>query len=326
MKINLYSRRDDFIDRLFSFLSCKLPVSIKQITKIREHVFFIATDVFPFILKGYHDLRKLILHQNLTAALKKQGFVETYTFYHFTNQPLLFENVYYGCIEYLDVKKPPFTFRSYDERMEGIQLLSKFHSFSANLVEDFSPFLQKQDLLTKWQVRYHRFKTNQPIVNKFVEPTITAELLEWGERSLAGMKQYHSSFELNKLVILHGDVAHHNFIKDNTEKLYLIDFDLVSIGPKEFDLLQYANRILPFMDWSLEEFMDINALSSFIHQKGGFLYGLMYPADFYREWNRLISQNLFHDSNLLASLYEITVNQFPKRKRFLENIRTVAEK
>ena len=34
-------------------------------------------------------------------------------------------------------------------------------------------------------------------------------------------------------------------------ELYLIDFDLISIGPIMADYLQYANRILPFLNWSL---------------------------------------------------------------------------
>ena len=31
-------------------------------------------------------------------------------------------------------------------------------------------------------------------------------------------------------------------------ELYLIDFDLISIGPEMADYLQYANRILPFLN------------------------------------------------------------------------------
>src|SRR4051794_25149585 len=103
MNINFHPRRDDlFINRLFTYLTSILPLKVDQITRIKDHVFFVETKNLNFILKAYRSLAKLEFQQNFTTALKKVGFIETYSFYHFTEAPLYFENLYYGCLDYLE--------------------------------------------------------------------------------------------------------------------------------------------------------------------------------------------------------------------------------
>ncbi len=61
------------------------------------------------------------------------------------------------------------------------------------------------------------------------------ELLEWAKISLEGMKTENLDFgDGQDPVILHGDVAHHNYLKSKSGKIFLIDFDLASIGHSKF--------------------------------------------------------------------------------------------
>lgn len=92
---------------------------------------------------------------------------------------------------------------------------------------------------------------NRSSIKYFLDDYIISELISWANWSLAGMVRKRRFFQKEPSVILHGDVAHHNFLRDKNGKLHLIDFDLISIGPPSFDYLQYANRILPSIDWSL---------------------------------------------------------------------------
>ncbi len=319
MNINFHSGRDDFIDRLFSYLTKKLPLEILQLKQVRDNVFIVDTNKKSFILKGYQNLSKLRIQQDLTASLIKAGFKETYHFYQFEDDPLFFENRYYGCIRYIAQNKRGFSYQSHVEREEGLQLLTDYHATTEKLVSTYKGLIPYQNLLKKWRDRLQHFKMNRGIVNYYVPKEISSWLYETAEMALAGMEKHKGDF-LNKTpVILHGDVAHHNFIRSRKNGLYLIDFDLVSIGPVSYDLLQYANRILPFMKWSFDSLAKMKGFSDHIHDKA-FLYGLMYPSDIFREWNRIIKLNSYYNPARVAPLMEMTVTQFKERKAFVENL------
>jgi thiamine kinase-like enzyme len=320
MNINFHPGRDDFIDRLFSFLTSKLPMDILQLKQIRSNVFLVETNKDIFILKGFQNLPKLKLQQDLTRSLKRAGFDKTYQFYQFTDTPLIFENQYYGCISFIAQNKRRFTYQSQTERQEGLHLLTNFHSTTKRLVPTFNGVLPKQNLLEKWRNRLRRFKINQATVNYYVPKQITTELLEWAEVALAGMEKHKADFVTRAPVILHGDVAHHNFVRSKSNDLYLIDFDLVAAGPASNDLLQYANRILPFMNWSLEALSKMEGLDDYLHEQA-FLYGLMYPSDIFREWNRIIKINNYYNPARVAPLVEMAVSQFKERKSFVESLK-----
>ena len=115
-------------------------------------------------------------------------------------------------------------------------------------------------------------------------------------------------------------MAHHNFMKTSKGELYLIDFDLISIGPEIADYLQYANRILPFLNWSLSELDTFEPFQPFLKQKV-FLYGLAFPSDILREWNRLVKEQTFNQMGKIRPVVELTLNQFGKKEIFYERIR-----
>lgn len=95
------------------------------------------------------------------------------------------------------------------------------------------------------------------------------------------------ALELNAIehgCIVHGDPAHHNFIFNRTN-LLLIDGDLISYAPLEYDYLQLMNRMLPFSNWSLDEWFAYSIPSVKTILKNNFLFQLLaYPTDIYREW------------------------------------------
>lgn len=146
------------------------------------------------------------------------------------------------------------------------------------------------------------------------------EMLKWADWSLKGLDEQLCTIENEKKVILHGDVAHHNFIRNPSGTLCLIDFDLISIGYRSADYLQYANRILPYLNWSLDELEKINVFKPYLLKKG-FLYGLAYPTDIFREWNRLIRERQYHDPTMVRQLLDLTVEQFVERQKFVRDLK-----
>ena len=102
------------------------------------------------------------------------------------------------------------------------------------------------------------------------------------------------------------------------------DFDLISVGPVMADYLQYANRILPFLNWSLPSLTSFQGISPYFQQKI-FLYALAFPTDIFREWNRLIKDRTYQESNKVRSTYHLTLHQFDQRREFVRELKRLVK-
>ncbi|WP_198528209.1 phosphotransferase [Mesobacillus subterraneus] len=321
MNINIRRGGDDyFLNRLFSYLNSELDGTIHSIKPLRGNVYLVDTQDSRFILKGYQELRKLKIQEAFTSSLRHAGFDSSYKFLRMKSI-LPFQGLYYGCIEYLKQQEKRFDYGTQSERDEGVALLSKFHDHSGLLVPSFTGMLPKADLARKWQHRKDEFTKNLPVVHFYVNSAVTNEILGWAEVSLSRFSALKTELEQEQPTILHGDVAHHNFLRAKGGKLYLIDFDLISIGPRAYDMLQYANRILPYLDWNFDSLKKIFYFKKWLRYES-FLYGLLYPADILREWNRLVREQNPIPPIRLSPLVDMTINQFQQRKKFLADVQS----
>jgi len=316
---------DDYFNRLLSYFQSQFLEKIIQLEPIRKSVFLLKTAKNTYILKGYHSDSRLRLQEAFSATLKKEGFLETYLFLtpHVKEQ-LFFEGTYFGCIEYIAPNKTPFSFHTQKNRQEGLELLEKFHQTTASFETRYRTLLPNGKLMEKWTERHHIFSNHLPFLKYFMKEPFISEMISWADWSLAGMKKHQNFFRNEPNVILHGDVAHHNFVRDRNGRLHLIDFDLISIGPPSYDYLQYANRILPYSDWSFENIGSLKQLRKYLPKKA-FLYALAYPADIFREWNRLIREKSYTDQVKLKQVMDLSISQFYTRKKFIDQLQEIVK-
>lgn len=311
---------DDHHSRLLSYLQKQIPWTILEINQIRQNVFKVETNHTPFILKGFRSYHKFKLQETFTSSLIKEGFVHTYSFLPLAKDPpLFFDGIYFGCLFYILPSEQPFTYQNETNRKEGLDLIDKFHHVSKKLKDRYVTLLPPHHQQDKWRIRTVQFKKNESILKYFIPKEIMAEYLAWADWSLSGMGETEHTKEANE-VILHGDVAHHNFIRDDSNQLFLIDFDLISIGQKEYDYLQYANRILPTLDWELNEMEKFPQLKELTTSNQS-LYALSYPTDVFREWNRCIRERTYIYPKKMRPLLSLTIDQFQKRKLFVEELK-----
>jgi len=316
---------DSLNNRLLSILTRSVPLKIGKIRNIRHHVFYLETETCPVILKGYSSMQRLQLQEAFAASLKAEGFRHSYKFYQFLENPIYFNKKYYGWIEYIEPHPEPFNYLTMANRKAGINLLQLFHETTKKLAKRYERILPEFNHRDKWNERFIQFKKNQRIVQHYVSKEILNEIVDWGKISLKGMEteKYKFSDTLDP-VILHGDVAHHNYLRAKTGKLYLIDYDLISIGDRSADLLQYANRILPSMNWSWATLSQFPVLQPYL-QNRAFLFALMYPSDIFREWNRLIREKSYTDSVKLKQVTDLSIKQYYARKRFVDQIQEIVK-
>ncbi|WP_257148574.1 aminoglycoside phosphotransferase family protein [Bacillus sp. AFS073361] len=311
---------DDYFDRLLSYFQSQFLERIVQMVPIRKSVIYLRTDKNTYVLKGYHTNNRLRLQEAFTTTLKKEGFTKTYLFLTSPmRDQLFFEGTYFGCMEYIPPNKSVFSYHSHKNRQEGIELLEQYHQTTASFEARYRTLLPKGHLIEKWSERLNVFSNNLPYLGYFINEPVITEMLAWADWSLEGMENNRSFFQTEPSLILHGDVAHHNFLRDTGGQLNLIDFDLISIGPASFDYLQYSNRILPYLDWSFEKLSSLKQIKKYLHE-AAFLYALAYPADIFREWNRMIREKSYMDHMKYKQVMDLTISQFYARKKFIDRL------
>jgi thiamine kinase-like enzyme len=301
--------------RLLSTFQKQFPYQIKEIYPIRDHVFKINTTKGVFILKGYSSYSRLKLQETITASLQKEGFHKTYSYLQLDQDPIVYQNKYFGCLPFIEPHHRSFTFENEKERQEGLTLLNEFHRVTKNSVKRYQTILAEFNIQKKWTERFDEFVKNTKVVSKFIPNDIISEWIYWAKWSLEGIKKHHSSIEKEHPVILHGDVAHHNFLRSKDGKLFLIDFDLISIGSKHIDLLQYANRILPFINWELNHLYQYKGFDTLLFQPV-YLYALVYPTDLFREWNRVIREGIEKNPFRLQIVMKQSILMLNLRQQF----------
>ncbi|UII57965.1 phosphotransferase [Cytobacillus spongiae] len=321
MKVN--NGGDDYAhNRLLSYLRKEVTQEIEEIVPLRNHVFLVKGEEFDFILKGFSSYHRLKLQETFTSSLYNVGFHQTYQFLQLTDDPPLYWNqVYYGCLSYIPPSEDSFTFKNRDDRKEGLELLKEYHHSTETFVTRYRTLIAKFKIMEKWQERTATFLTNLHLIKFFVQKEIINELLNWADWALKGMEEEKDFFVSGPSVILHGDVAHHNFLRNQlNQDLYLLDFDLISIGPTYSDYLQYSNRILPFMMWSFDELATYKELDPFLNERA-FLYALAFPTDIFREWNRIIREKSYMDTYKIRQVLDLTVRQFSQRQNFVNELK-----
>ncbi|MCM2980598.1 aminoglycoside phosphotransferase [Niallia circulans] len=320
MIYDFFHRGDDtFYYRLLSLLEKKIPFQIIELSRIRNDVYLIKTKQYWIILKGFTSYQKLKVQVAFTRALKQEGFTQTYQFYEFDEEPIVIDNKVYGLIEYLPPHKDSFSYHSKRNRREALQLLEHYYSVTERLVEIYKYILPTFHLMKKFEHRLEEYRMNIPIIEQYVKKDIVKEIMEWADYSFGSIKNKIDYLDTNPNVILHGDVAHHNFLRVRNNELYLIDFDLISIGPRIADYLQFANRILPDIGWSIQDLQSMQGYADLFKDKW-FLMALIYPTDILREWNRIIRNKDVDNAYLLEQVQLLTTNQFHKRKKFYQKL------
>lgn len=311
---------DDYGNRLLSYFKQQFKEPIVKMVPIRESVHFIHTDKNAYVIKGYRKYKKLRLQETFTATLRQEGFEKTYLFLtDMFKEPPFFDGEFFGCMEYIQPNRRDFTYHSHSNRKEGLELLNKFHSITVSFVNRYKTLIPSSDIQTKWMDRLKRFKKNYSQIRQYLNQKYIEELVDWSNWSLKGIHENESFFFEKPHVVLHGDVAHHNFLRDRTGNLNLIDFDLIGIGPASLDVLQYANRILPFIDWSLDGLKQYPQIAVYLKEKA-FLYALAFPTDILREWNRLLRDNKQLNPRHYQNVLDLTLDQFYLRRKFFNEL------
>lgn len=314
--INSYRGRGDFNgDRLFFHLQ-NAGLDMIHFQKIKSEVYFLETQCGPKILKGFTHEEKLKDQMQLLKLIFASGFTQMSFFEKFPNgMNYFYYRNYIWTLQQFIVPTKEFHFKIREDRRDAYDLLAMLHRKSSNINYSCA------------SINYHPFFINRfltfekfvPLIQYYLDEKTIHQLINWGAYSLNFIKDIH--LPNAKKTMIHGDVAHHNFIRGKGNNLYLIDFDLVKWTYPEYEALQYFNRILPYLEWDIKKSMEEFPENPYLEDEN-FLKCLIFPSDLYREWNNICKfQNYAH----LNYLIQYTENEVSKRAQFVQKIMSMVK-
>jgi hypothetical protein len=286
-------QRDDVTDRLFFLLQNEYGLRVKNIKTVKHNVWVVTACEGYWVIKRYRTFFEAIRQAVFMQSLRKAGFalVPAINTAIGQNGVFFFEDAFWVMQTYIsDAER--LSFARQQDIADGLKLLQTYHSITRLLIKIplFQTMIPYYHLYRRWQRRYYDFYTHLSLIERIMDKEDIAWTIQHAEYCLATLASYMSSLAAESVTIIHGDVASHNFLRTKGGKVYLIDYDAISIASPGIDYLQYANRILPYLQWSFSQLYRF-PLFSFWLTKPWFLHALLFPADIMREWRFALQHN-----------------------------------
>ncbi|MGR6896805.1 phosphotransferase [Rummeliibacillus sp. BSL5] len=174
-----------------------------------------------------------------------------------------------------------FNYKSKIDRKKSLELIQQLHKTGKN--NNWSKadyYLPAYDLQLKWQERLQKFIMHIPKISIYLGNEKCDQLVLYARKALKELQNVEPL--TSKKTILHGDVVHHNFLKDAKGKDYMIDFDLCAYGHPEEELIMWMHRVLPHVQYNLKLLLKEQPLLSDF--PNSYLQALRYPNELLREW------------------------------------------
>lgn len=233
------------------------------------------------------------------------------------------------------------TFSNPIEYKEAANLLANFHKAGRKLIaeKNFYEKLKDKSLLFKfkegikniseiyqWVSRY-RYKNEYDIL-----------FIENAEKAITEMKYAlklleESDYEFdreqgNEVVICHNDLAEHNFII-NSEKIYLIDFDYLSIDLRVVDVANIMLKGIKNVGFDIEKAKVLldqyNKSYPFRVQDYQYLYILLaFPIEFYTIVKNYYFKQKLWDEEVFINRLNYKLQNDICRRRFLSQFKDIS--
>jgi len=314
MMINDVCSGDDFSHRLLLSVQNVLKEPVLAYKPIKEGKWKIFLPSGPWFLKEFSSETKWKQQQALIRSLHSVHFFKTAEPHPMqTEEVISFQKRFYGVFRWIESSIPPFSYKREEERIQALSVLNEFHACTETFYSSFLSVISQFDQTKKWKGRHHEFEANRKKLEWYLSLNTIKKYLWMGERAIEAISKFTIQDEM---AIIHGDVAHHNFIKDRSNRLFITDFDLIAIAPKTYDYIQFAMRVLPILHWD-ESLLWKHPFLDKYQDDPFFLAHLLFPSDIFREWNRFFKRPR---NGHLPYLYQITVKEMDERTAFFNKI------
>jgi thiamine kinase-like enzyme len=209
-------------------------------------------------------------------------------------------------------------FDNLKDRQDSLDLLNKLHRTGELTKWKRSSYLHEIDLIRKWEHRLEKWQIAASFLHIHLGATKTQQITSFAKQALQNIRPLNNVYK----TLLHGDVVHHNFIRNPKGNMYLIDFDLACLGPKEVEIILWMHRVIPHLDYNLGKLIQQNPSLKTL-KANEFRY-LLFPNELLREWlyaATLSSHQLQTFIPKLKIFTDKTLRLLPKLKTEIDQMR-----
>ncbi|WP_301110049.1 phosphotransferase [Sporosarcina sp.] len=275
----------------------------QRFTKIKKNVWKMESGGAVYSVKKYASFAQVVKVRQIHQLLSGQNFP------HFV--PILEEKDPLLIMQPWLQGAKAVNFKRRIDRIDSFRALQALHETSSSICWESLSCLPSYHMIEKWEVRLARFIELREICQQFLPSSVIEELVLFGRNALDLIKKQSASD--NKLTLLHGDVVHHNILRDADGGIRFIDFDLACIGSKEDELVLWMHRVLPQISYNPTFLMGEHpALQKLSNQA---LAKLLYPNEVLREWLHLLSLPAAQQQRMVSKLLlftEIALSHWPR--------------
>lgn len=300
----------------FSFFEEKAGLYIRNIKIIKPHVLLVSVALGTFILKRNNSIHSVRQQWELFKGLPENCPV--IPFYPFPSGDLYVRDEHgstWTLAPYMHGGEA-LTYKRKWDRVAAVDVLNRFQQQAKGV--KVNSVIVKQPLYMHWRKRFRLFENYYDVFRRYGYGDLFDSLCRTSEKAFNQFIKldWHvlENRGVTELSWSHGDVAAHNFLKGEHNKVYLIDFDLASQSPRVYDWIQMAQRFFPFLV-DQEEIACIERILT-KEELPFFRLGLAIPASLVREWNTFLASH--PSSSEILYYLEVLNGRWHKQLTFVE--------
>lgn len=266
----------------------------QRITKIKKNVWKMESDGKVYSVKKYTSFAQAMKVREIHRLLSSVHFPHMIPVLE-TKDPLVIMQ------PWLEGAKP-VNFKRRIDRLNSFQALRTLHDTKTSVNWQAVSCLPSYHLVEKWEVRLARFLELREVCEQFLPPSMIDEIVLYSEDALKICKNH--SPPASSLTLLHGDVVHHNILRDEAGEIRFIDFDLACLGSDEDEQVLWMHRVLPQISYNLPFLIGEHPLLENLSNQS--LAKMLYPNEVLREWLHLLSLPAAQQQNMVNKLLFFT--------------------
>lgn len=205
----------------------------------------------------------------------------------------------------------PVNFKKRADRTDSLEALTALHETSSLINWAGEPYLHSYPLISKWEDRINRFQDISELCEVHIGQKNVDEILFYAKNALRIVRENY--IDQVDETLLHGDVVHHNILRDKNGVIRFIDFDLVCTGPAGTEIALWIHRVLPQIDYDIDFLVDEQpALRNLAYTSKTLL---LYPNELLREWLHFFTLSEISQERQVKNLIPFTesaLSHWPK--------------
>lgn len=266
----------------------------QRYTKIKKNVWKMESGGAVYSVKKYESLAQAVKVRQVHQVLSKHKFPHIVPILD-KQDPLLIMQPWLEGARAVNFKRRM-------DRMDSFKALQALHDTQLHVDWSIVTCLPYYHMLEKWDSRLAKFSELFELCEHYLPAHLIEELMGYAEEALKICRKQPPPTP--SFTLLHGDVVHHNILRDVSGQIRFIDFDLACLGSAEDERVLWMHRVLPQISYNVAFLLGEHPALQTLSNQG--LAKLLYPNEVLREWLYFLSLPTAQQQRMASKLLLFT--------------------